>query len=101
MIVEINKYASKESLILVSEIVSVRLKELSNNNSGNSLADRQHEFSILLKQGHELNFWFNGEKEQCITEYQKVKDALSIFYRKDTIKEELQKYIAELSGIKN
>lgn len=97
MIVEIKEYASNETLILVSEIVSVRMEENHDRDGGTSLAKTQYQFTVKLKDRNDLKFWFNGEKERCNTEYQKVKDALLTLYKKDTIKDELQKYLQTMS----
>lgn len=97
MIVEIKEYASNETLILVSEIVSVKMEENHDIDGGTSLAKTQYQFIVKLKDRNDLKFWFNGEKERCLAEYKKVKEALFNLYKKDTIKDELQKYLQSMS----
>lgn len=97
MIVEIKEYTKSETLILVSEIVMVQFKENLNSDTSNSLAKNQFEFIVKLKDRGDLKFWYNGEKERCLAEYQKVKDAFLSLYKKDTIKEEIQSYLQSLA----
>ena len=97
MIVEIKEYTKCETLILVSEIVMVQFKENLNSDTSNSLAKNQFEFIVKLKDRGDLKFWYNGEKERCLAEYQKVKDAFLSLYKKDTIKEEIQSYLQSLA----
>ena len=97
MVVEIKEYTKCETLILVSEIVMVQFKENLNSDTSNSLAKNQYEFIVKLKDRGDLKFWYNGEKERCLAEYQKVKDAFLSLYKKDTIKEEIQSYLQSLA----
>lgn len=96
MIVEIKEYTNCETLILVSEIVTVQFKEKLMCDTSNSLSKNQFEFIVKLKDGCDLIFWYNGEKERCLSEYQKVKDEFLSLYKKDTIKEEIQNYLQSL-----
>ena len=96
MVVEIKEYTKCETLILVSEIVMVQFKENLNSDTSNSLAKNQFEFIVKLKDRGDLKFWYNGEKERRLAEYQKVKDAFLSLYKKDTIKEEIQSYLQSL-----
>ena len=97
MIIEIKKYAKEEVLILVSEIVMVYYKEdVSIDNNKHGLSATQYQFEITFKDRNKEKFWYNGDKETCLTEYNKVKEALLLMYRKDTIKDELHKYLKEL-----
>jgi hypothetical protein len=97
MIVEIKEYASNETLILVSEIVSVKMEENHDRDGGTSLAKTQYQFIVKLKDRNDLKFWFNGEKERCLVEYQKVKNAFLELYRKDTVEQEIKKYLRNMS----
>jgi hypothetical protein len=97
MVVEIKEYTKCETLILVSEIVMVQFKEKLNSDTSNSLSKNQFEFIVKLKDRGDLIFWYNGEKERCLAEYQKVKDAFLSLYKKDTIKEEIQSYLQSLA----
>lgn len=96
MIVEVKGYASSETLILVSEIVSVELNSKYDINDGTSLAKHQYEFNVNLKTGINIRFWYNGEKERCDQEYKKVKKALSDMYRTNTIEQEITNYLSKM-----
>lgn len=96
MIIILNTYTSQEVIILVNEIRYVECKE-STHDGANTLDKRQYEFTIKFKDHSELRFWYNGKKEQFQSEYDKVKSALTTLYKKDTIQEEIKKYLENLN----
>lgn len=97
MIIELTKYVTEEKLILVvSEILSVEFEHKEERGIGNSLDKEQYEV-IIETNRRTYKLWYNGRKEIALATYNQVKTALESLYKKDTIKDELKKYLQSCS----
>ena len=93
MIIELTKYVTEEKLILVvSEILSVEFEHKEERCIGTSLDKEQYEV-IIETNRRTYKLWYNGRKEIALATYNQVKTALESLYKKDTIKDELKKYL--------
>ena len=97
MIIELTKYVTEEKLILVvSEILSVEFEHKEERCIGSSLDKEQYEV-IIETNRRTYKLWYNGRKEHALATYNQVKTALESLYKKDTIKDELKKYLQSCS----
>lgn len=97
MIIELTKYVTEEKLILVvSEILSVEFEHKEERCIGTSLDKEQYEV-IIETNRRTYKLWYNGRKEIALATYNQVKTALESLYKKDTIKDELKKYLQRSS----
>ena len=97
MIIELTKYVTEEKLILVvSEILSVEFEHKEERCIGTSLDKEQYEV-IIETNRRTYKLWQNGRKEIALATYNQVKTALESLYKKDTIKDELKKYLQRSS----
>ena len=97
MIIELTKYVTEEKLILVvSEILSVEFEHKEERCIGTSLDKEQYEV-IIETNRRTYKLWYNGRKEIALATYNQVKTALESLYKKDTIKDELKKYLQSCS----
>ena len=97
MIIELTKYVTEEKLILVvSEILSVEFEHKEERCIDTSLDKEQYEV-IIETNRRTYKLWYNGRKEIALATYNQVKTALESLYKKDTIKDELKKYLQSCS----
>lgn len=97
MIIELTKYVTEEKLILVvSEILSVEFEHKEERCIDSSLDKEQYEV-IIETNRRTYKLWYNGRKELALATYNHVKTALESLYKKDTIKDELKKYLQSCS----
>ena len=97
MIIELTKYVTEEKLILVvSEILSVEFEHKEERCIGTSLDKEQYEV-IIETNRRTYKLWYNGRKEIALATYNQVKTALESLYKKDTIKDEIKKYLQSCS----
>lgn len=93
MIIELTKQNGGNNIFVVDQIESVSIdKDLHNN--------EYHFHLVINTKGNNRHRVFYGigkyEKESINEDYNKVKEALLTFYKKDVIADEIKKYLETL-----